>query len=108
MLHICHSSYTIGQPCFNVEKGGFMRTGLFAAILIACTFLMPAMGQSVGEIAGEVHDTTGAAIAEAPVTATNVDTNVARTTTTNSQGAYDFPGLIPGNYSVKAAKSGFK
>ncbi len=75
-------------------------------MLVAC--VAPAMAQSVGEIAGEVRDTSGAAIADVRVTATNVDTNVARNTTTNSSGAYDFPGLNPGNYSVKAEKQGFK
>ena len=85
-----------------------MRTRLFAAVLLVCAYSLPAMAQSVGEIAGEVHDTTGAAIAEVSVTATNTETNVARATRTNSSGAYDFPGLNPGNYSVKAEKQGFK
>jgi hypothetical protein len=85
-----------------------MRTRLFATILTFCAFALPALAQSVGEIGGEVRDTTGAAIAGVAVRAVNVETNVARTTTTNSSGAYDFPGLNPGKYSVKAEKQGFK
>jgi len=85
-----------------------MRTRLFVALLITVASVSRAMAQSVGEIAGEVRDTTGAAIANVQVTATNVETNVARSTTTNTAGAYDFPGLNPGNYSVKAEKQGFK
>ena len=85
-----------------------MRTRLFAMLLAVAACACPAFAQSVGEIAGEVRDTTGAAIADVRVTATNVETTVARTTTTNTQGAYDFPGLNPGNYSVKAEKQGFK
>jgi len=85
-----------------------MRTQWFAVFLTAVAYVMPAAAQSVGEIAGEVRDTSGAAIADVAVIATNVETNVARNTTTNGQGAYDFPGLNPGNYSVKAEKQGFK
>ena len=85
-----------------------MRTRLFAALLMVVACVVPAMAQSVGEIAGEVRDSSGAAIADVRVTATNVETNVARNTTTNSSGAYDFPGLNPGNYAVKAEKQGFK
>jgi len=85
-----------------------MRTRLFAELLMLVACVAPAMAQSVGEIAGEVKDTSGAAIADVRLVATNIDTNVSRNTNTNSSGAYDFPGLNPGNYSVKAEKQGFK
>jgi hypothetical protein len=42
-----------------------------------------------------------------PVTATNTGTNVSRSTTTNVDGLYRFPDLVPGNYQVKAAAQGF-
>jgi len=45
-------------------------------MLVAC--VAPAMAQSVGEIAGEVKDTSGAAIADVRLVATNIDTNVSR------------------------------
>ncbi len=85
-----------------------MRTRLFAVGMSLFAFAGLALAQSVGEIAGEVRDTTGAALVGVSVVATNTETNVARNTTTNSQGAYDFPGLNPGNYSVRAEKQGFK
>ena len=42
------------------------------------------------------------------VTATNVATNVASTTTTNGEGDYSILFLNPGTYTVAAELSGFK
>ena len=65
-------------------------------------------GQAVSRINGEVTDQAGAVVPEAKVTVTNVDTNVARTTTTTSAGTYLIIDLIPGTYVVKVEKSGFR
>src|SRR5258708_12305703 len=42
------------------------------------------------------------------VTLKNVDTGSSNSTTTNSQGSYNFPFLQPGNYSVSANAAGFQ
>lgn len=52
-----------------------------------------ASAQTLGEITGVVTDPSGAAIPNAAVTVTNVDTNVTRPTTTNTSGLYVFPDL---------------
>lgn len=65
------------------------------------------LAQTAGEITGEVTDPSGASAPNATITATNKDTNVARTTQTNSVGVYSFPAMIPGSYEVKAAAAGF-
>jgi hypothetical protein len=65
-------------------------------------------GQTFGSIAGEAHDGTGAIVAGAAVTATNAGTNASRTVLTNEAGAYSFPSLPPGTYTVKVEKAGFK
>ena len=64
--------------------------------------------QTSGEITGEVKDPSGAVAANAPVTATNTATNVARATVTNPAGIYSFPDLSPGTYQVKVAVPGFE
>src|SRR5437868_6983793 len=64
--------------------------------------------QTLGSIAGEVRDTSGAAIAGAMITATNNDTNAQRNAATNEAGSYAFPLLPPGVYTIKAEKMGFK
>jgi Carboxypeptidase regulatory-like domain len=65
-------------------------------------------GQAVSRINGAVTDQAEAAIPDAKVTVTNVDTNVSQTTTTTSAGTYLVIDLIPGTYSVKVEKTGFK
>ena len=77
---------------------------LLAGLLLPATILL---AQTAGEITGEVTDPSGASAPNATITATNKDTNVARTTQTNSVGIYSFPAMIPGSYEVKAAAAGF-
>ena len=60
-----------------------------------------------GGIEGNVTDSSGAAVAGATVEATDVPDAVTRDTVTNSDGAYRFPSLIPGTYSVTIKKEGF-
>ncbi len=77
-------------------------------LLLLAALLIPAVwGQTAGEITGEVKDPSGASAPNATITATNKDTNVARTTQTNSSGVYSFPAMIPGSYDVKAVAAGF-
>jgi Carboxypeptidase regulatory-like domain len=59
-------------------------------------------------ISGTVTDASGAAIAGATVTATNVDTSVAVTQTTNAQGYYSFQSLPLGKYNIQVQQAGFK
>jgi hypothetical protein len=61
-----------------------------------------------GGITGRISDATGARIPGVTVTATSAATNVASTTTTNSDGDYAILFLNPGTYSVTAELSGFK
>ncbi len=67
------------------------------------------MAQAVsGTILGTVQDSTGAAIAGAPVTILSPETGVTRTAVTNSSGEYDVPSLPPGTYNASAEEKGFK
>jgi hypothetical protein len=61
-----------------------------------------------GRIVGTITDSTGAAVANADVEATNVGTNVPSKTKTNGAGEYHIDNLIPGMYKVTASASGFK
>src|SRR5690242_19688554 len=60
-----------------------------------------------GTINGTVTDPSGAAVAKATVTATNVGTNIAKTTTSDSNGHFVFSALPYGNYLVTASSTGF-
>ncbi len=64
-------------------------------------------GQATTSLRGTVTDPSGAAIPNATVQLTNAGTNIARSTTTDAQGAYVFPDVLPGNYSLDVAATGF-
>ena len=61
-----------------------------------------------GQFVGTVTDPSGAAIANAKVTVTNVGTDLTITTTTNSTGLYVVKELPVGTYRIVAEAQGFK
>jgi hypothetical protein len=61
-----------------------------------------------GSIAGAVTDPSGAAIADAQASLTNLGTAEKRVQTTGPDGLYDFVNLIPGKYRIEIEKTGFK
>ncbi|MGC2016105.1 MAG: carboxypeptidase-like regulatory domain-containing protein, partial [Candidatus Acidiferrales bacterium] len=87
------------------------RIGRCLGVLLFALALFPAgrlMAGITATISGTVTDPTGAVVAGATVTATNVDTAVALSQTTNTQGFYSFPELPVGKYTVDVQKTGFK
>jgi len=60
-----------------------------------------------GSVVGTIHDTSGAIVPNATVSATNVGTGIIANTTSNSSGEYEFPSLRVGTYTVKAEANGF-
>jgi len=83
-----------------------LRFLAFSAVLFIFASL-PAFAQEA-TIVGTVTDQSGAVVANAKVTATNTETGVARTITTNEAGQYVLPGLHIGRYDLKAEASGLK
>jgi hypothetical protein len=90
------------------------RTSLFAlaAHLAVCLLLLSAPlrldAQALSGINGTVTDQSGDPLPNAKITITNNDTGVARTTETTSAGTYYLTDLIPGTYTVRVEKAGFK
>jgi hypothetical protein len=69
----------------------------------------PVAAQSITQaIQGLVTDSTGAVIAGAKVTITNVNTGVTRTVETNQTGNYNFPLVPVGVYNVRVEMEGFR
>ncbi|MDZ4799741.1 MAG: TonB-dependent receptor [Bryobacteraceae bacterium] len=89
-----------------------MRTCLrfhFSTIALIALFASASLsGQTFGTVTGEVKDSSGAAVAGAGVTVRNTATNGIRVATTNEEGLYTIPALVPGIYDVRAEKPGFK
>jgi len=61
-----------------------------------------------GTISGTVTDSSGRVINNVQITITNVDTGVIRDVTTNDEGFYSAPNLLPGTYEAKFSAPGFK
>ena len=75
-------------------------------VLLFCGTLF---GQATsGGIFGTVTDPTGAVIAQAKVTLTDVSKGVTVTTTTNESGNYTQTHLTVGNYDVRVDATGFE
>ena len=62
---------------------------------------------STGTLSGHVTDPTGAVVANATVTATNVATNISASVKSNSSGLFTLPNLPAGNYDVSVVAAGF-
>lgn len=61
-----------------------------------------------GTISGTVTDSSGRVVANVRISITNVATGVTREVTTNDEGFYSAPNLLPGTYEMKFSKQGFK
>src|SRR5438045_412263 len=77
---------------------------LFAVVLCVNTLAAQSVNSTIG---GTVQDSTGAFIPGVTITATNTQTGVSSTTLSNESGAYQFPSLQPGTYTISAELPGF-
>jgi Carboxypeptidase regulatory-like domain len=92
-----------------VNRSGLSSFIVFAAAMLTTIFLPAiASGQNVnGTIVGTVVDLTKAAVPDATVTISDVNTGVTHTVQTDSSGYYSQPDLPPGTYKVTVSKNGF-
>jgi hypothetical protein len=80
-----------------------------AALLLCFAIGTSATAQTTNAtVSGTVSDATGALIPGVEVTATNTGTGIVSNTVTNEAGAYNFPSLQTGAYTLSAALPGFQ
>ena len=84
------------------EMHHLLVLGAILAVLPFCAY-----GQEA-TVVGTVTDPTGASVANAKVTLTNLETNLSKTFTTNDSGQYVAVDMRIGHYTVKAEATGFK
>jgi hypothetical protein len=99
------------QPNGVENNGGAMK--LFRAnylvLSVFVVLLLAGFAQAQNaSVSGTVQDSSGAAVASATVTVTNLATTVSRAVTTNHDGIYRIEPLPPGDYSLTVEKDGFK
>jgi hypothetical protein len=87
-------------------KGGKFLGILVLAVVIAATGTL--FASVTASISGTVTDSSGAVLTGATVTATNVETGVVDTKSTNAQGYYSFQTLPVGKYTIRVKQAGFK
>jgi hypothetical protein len=86
------------------------RRTCLAALLIVLSSLfgsVAAAQEARGTIQGRVVDASGGAVPGATVEVLNIATGVVTPTTTNEEGSYRAPFLIPGTYKVTVTLQGF-
>jgi hypothetical protein len=92
----------------KIEARGYLFQTLLtvAFVFLLCAVALAQIG--TGGITGTVLDPSGAVVANADVTITNVDRNTPRSTHTSSSGSYVVTDLLPGHYSVTVKHAGFE
>ena len=91
-----------------------MKTALrgWFPVAVCLMLLLPALSARAqfesASVLGYVRDNSGASVANASVTLTNVATSIAKTGTTDREGRFEFPSVSIGQYVVEAKASGFE
>ena len=94
----------------RVPTLGTFKAGLAMFALLAWLIVAPARIQAQvagASLSGTVSDASGAALAATKVTIENLATGVSRETTTDKDGFYTAPNLLPGTYEIAVSAAGF-
>ena len=86
----------------------FFRTVTAVVVSLAMWSAVVSAQASFGRLAGTVFDSTGAVLPAVAVTLTNEQTGQQAATTSSDVGAFLFPQVQPGSYTVTLSLTGFK
>jgi Carboxypeptidase regulatory-like domain len=86
----------------------FLRSLAFIAILFAGVSASFAQTTTTGAVNGVITDQSGAVIAGATVTITDLSTGAVTTVKSNASGSYRFDLLQPGGYQITVLQPGFE
>ncbi|HXG83015.1 MAG TPA: carboxypeptidase regulatory-like domain-containing protein [Pyrinomonadaceae bacterium] len=90
------------------RKSFILKAGIVLLFIMSLLNVVSAQTATSGQITGNVTDQSGAAVPDATITVTRVETGETRTVTTSDDGNYTLPNLSIGMYRVSVTKSGFK
>ena len=89
----------------NLRK---LRLVLVVCVLMGC-WALPTWGQTLyGSVVGNIEDPSGSAIVTATITLTNKGTGQIYESKTDESGRYLIQNILPGDYDLKVAATGFK
>jgi len=88
-------------------RRGMGPTHRLAFVITALLAAAPLLAQNA-ELSGLITDPSGLAVAGARVVVQSADTAATRTVSTNQQGEYSVPALLPGPYNIAIEANGFK
>src|SRR6202050_3504759 len=78
-----------------------------AFVIMALLLAAPLLAQNA-ELSGLITDPSGLAVPKARVVVEKADTSATRTVSSNGQGEYSAPALLPGPYNITIEANGFK
>ena len=84
------------------------RIFLLRLRLILLAVSSVSFAQTTSQLMGTITDASGGVVAEARVTAVSEETGSRRDASSNAQGLYTIPALLPGRYRLEVEKQGFK
>ena len=97
----------VGRPLSRRPIRGFLGV-CFVLITMLVALAPQVWGQENATINGTVLDSTGAVVPNAAITLTNPATGQVRQSVSNSSGAYLFPNVGIGTYTLSASAAGFQ
>jgi len=106
-----HRADDISEEVMNAFVQAVLRSMKRALLVMTCLLLgvIPALGQfGSASVLGYVRDNSGAVVASATVTLTNVGTNVSQKAQTDKEGKYEFNSVQIGNYRISTDAAGFQ
>ena len=81
------------------------KASTYVYLYLGLCLVAPA--QPLTTVSGTIKDPTGAVVVQAVVSLTDAKTSVRKQTAANDAGAYSFPSVAPGDYSLEVAAAGF-
>lgn len=92
-----------------MKRKAFRNTLTAVAVAVSLGTIVPAVAQDAtrGNLVGQAQDQSGQMVSGVQITITNLETGLTRTVTSSDNGAFRFPLLPPGAYSLQAAKAGY-
>src|SRR5271166_2863649 len=94
------------MPCICLRR--ISARAVLGALVLALISCAAVSGQSnFATLTGRVADPSGAPVSGALIAVRAHATGAVRTTASNSDGIYQLPNLLPGEYSVELSYTGF-